>query len=443
MVLEKLKSILGMGKEKEEEKPKGREPVEIQKISLEELREKVEKKKNNPIREADADIVDLLERISNIETKIKNLSGELANAKTEEEVHPNVYKSAKEARRLLLQKVDRAIEKIDVPSEKEWDKLLNFNRSLQDAVNLLKNAQLNHGGQAATVFEEKVSKFNRLTEKIQPLSKELNASLRKIKLNLDELNEILEDINKRENLIERKKETQDALEELRNRKQEIEKEYDRVNDSLESLKRSDRFEELENMKEEIEELYRQKDEIKADIEATVSQLKRPLRKMDKMIERDEHMVSREVLEALESYLEEPVQTALREEEGLPKFRSMVKELEEVLDGEMELEDRERRKRLDEVRNILQNKKLVSLQNKFFEIEDKQKELKEEIDSSSLLEKKERLEESLEKEESKLNKVKERINNSEEKLRNIKEQIESTNERIIKKTKSLFDLRVEI
>ncbi len=443
MVLEKLKSILGIGEGEEKEKVEEREPVKLQKISLEELRGKIEKKKNNPIQESDAEIVSLIERISDIETKIKNLSSELANAEPEEEVHPNVYKSAKEARRLLLQKMDRAIEKIEVPTEREWNKLLDFNRSLQDAVNLLKNARLNHGGQASTVFGEKVSKFDRLTEKIQPLSKELNTSLRKIKLNLDELDELLEDINRRENIIERIKKTEDALEELRNQKKEIEKEYNRVKDSLESLKRSDRFEELENMKEEIEGLSQQKDEIKADMEATVSQLKRPLRKMDKMIERDDHMVSKDVLEALESYLEEPAQTALREEEGLPKFRSMVEELEDVLEEKMELEDRERKKRLNEVRKILENEKLVSLQNRFFETEDKQKELKKEIDSSSLLEKKERLEKSLEKEESKLNKVKDRIDKSEDKLRDLKEQIKSTSERIEEKAKSLFDIRVEI
>lgn len=440
MVFQKIKDILGMGEKEKEEKP---EAEQLQRLSLEKLRKKVEDRKSHPIQKSEADIGSILGKISEAKKEIENLSSDLASAEPDEEIHPNVYKSAKEARRLLLQKMDRAVEKIDTPSKEEWRKLLDFNRSLQDAVNLLKNANLNHGGQAATVFEEEVNRLTRLIDKIQPLSSELNTSLRKIKLNLDDLGEILEEISRREDLLDRKRDLKDGLEELKNQKGEIEKEYKRVADSLDSLKRSDRFEELKEMKGEIKELSQQKDQIRGKIETTISKLKRPLRKMNKMIERDEHMVGKEVLDALDSYLKEPVETTLSEEEGLPKFRSMLKELENVLQGKMKLDDRERGKRLQEVRDILQKNKLSELQEKFFEIESGQTELKKERKSSSLLEKKERLENSFEKKKSNLSKVEKRIKESEKELRDIRRQIKEANEKIQERAKSLFDIEVEI
>jgi len=213
-------------------------------------------------------------------------------------------------------------------------------------------------------------------------------------------------------------------------------------DSLESLKRSQRFRELKEIKEKREKLAQEKKRIRKKIESKISSLARPLRKMSKLIEKDEHMVGTEVLKALDSYLEDPVEAALSEEEELPRFKAMIRELESVLESKMKLGERERRKRLEEVRDIIENRKVKNLREKYFESEDERKSLKKERESSPLLEKKERLEKSIRSEKSRLDGIKEKIEDAQEELSKIREDVQNNGDKIKEKAKSIFDAEVK-
>lgn len=435
MVFEKLKDLLG-GEEGE------KKPERVERLSIEEVRKRLKERRRRSIQETEKNVQPLLEKISNIRGKIEDLSDSLATAESSEEVHPNIYKSAREAQRLLLRKVDRATGGIKIPSESNWEELLDFNRSLQDVNNLLKNATVSHGSQVAILFGSKVDRLKRLTDGLKSLSKELNTSLRKRNLKLEKLDGLLEDISERENLLEREENLRGGIEELKDRKQEIQESYAKTKSSLESLKRSQRFEELEEIKQKRKELARQRKKIRKKIDSTISDLARPIRKMDKLIERNEHMVSREVLDALDSYLDNPVQAALSEEEGLPKFNAMLQELEGLLEGKMKLSNRERRKRLEEVQDIIENRKVAGFRGKYFQIENKQEELEEERKSSPLLEKKNRLEGSMRDKESELNGVKGKIEESESKLSRIEGQIKSKSEKIREAAKSILEVEIK-
>ncbi|KXA91515.1 hypothetical protein AKJ64_04690 [candidate division MSBL1 archaeon SCGC-AAA259E17] len=100
------------------------------------------------------------------------------------------------------------------------------------------------------------------------------------------------------------------------------------------------------------------------------------------------MVSSKVLEAVDLYQSDPVRAALEEEEDLPKLSAMLQELESVLEGKMELGEREREKRLEEVEDIIENGKVKKLREDCHQAESKIDNLKRERKESPLLEKKE-------------------------------------------------------
>lgn len=436
MVFEKLKKVLTGGRREEEEKPKIAEE-----LSIGETKERLKRGKDRSVKEVEKDLQPLLEKISNLQEKIKKIGNSLESSESTEEVHPSIYKSSREAQRLLLKKVNRAVESAEIPLEPDWGDLLSFNRSLQDANNLLKNAIVSHGNQVAMLFEGKVDRLRRLLDRLQTMSKDLNTALRKKKLELDDFDDLSEDISERERFLEKEKNLRKEKKELEKREQEIESNLEKKESSLESLKRSQRFKELEEIEQKIKELARRKKNIRKKIDSKISDLARPLRKMDKLIERNEHMVSRKVLDGLDSYLNSPVKTALSEDNGLPKLRAVLQELEDVLHGKMQLSDRERRKRLEEVRDIIENEKIERLRKRYFQVDSELKGLRQERESSPLLEKKSRLEKSVQRRELELKSVEKRMSNVQEELFEITEQIKDLTGEIKRKAKSLLDVEI--
>lgn len=438
MILEKLKSIFGVEEERKEEE----KLPEEKKLSIEEVRERVTKKKNLSKRETKSNLQSTLEKISNVRRKIKDLRKDLKSAEPSEEVHPNIYKSAREAQRLLLKKIGRASGEMEVPSDPNWNSLLNFNRDLQNAGNLLRNSIISHGNQVSALFEGKVGKLKRLTDTLKSLSKELNTTLRKRKLELDDFDKFLNDISERDHLLDEKDKIERQIKDLENRKTKVEEDLSKKESSLESLKKSSRFEELEKSKQKREKYEQRKKRIRRKINSTISDLFRPLRKMDKMIERDEHMVNKEVLDALDMYLDDPVETVLSESEDLPKLKSMLRELKDLLREKMKLSDRERKKRLEEVREIIENKKVEKLRDEYFRIKENQKKLKRERESSSLLVKKNKLEDSIQDKKSELKKLENKIDDLKEELGKIKSQTKNKEKEIQEKTRTLLNAEIE-
>ncbi len=415
---------------------------EKEELSIGEVKERIKNKKSHLLQDTEKDYQPILEKVSNIRKKMESLNKDLENAEPEEEVHPNIYKSANEGRRLLINKVDRAVEKLEVPSDPTWNDLLGFNESLLDAVNLLENAKFSHGEQVAALFENELSRMSRLVRSLSSVSNELNDSLRKVKSKSEDLEDIKNKIENRENLMSKRDHLEEKIDILRNKKEEMEYEIEKEREKLLSLKKSDRFKELDDIKGEIDELSHKKEKIRKEIDSNISELARPLRKMSKMIERDEHMVSSEVLEAIDLYQENPVQAALEEEEGLPKLKAMLRELEGVLEDKMKLSNREREKRLEEVRYMIESEKVKRLREDYLRAVKEVENLKKEIDDSPLLEKKERLETSIKNKKLEIEEFEEKITKKEEELKDVNEQIGERSRDILEKVDSVLGVRVE-
>lgn len=441
MVFNKLKKFLLGGDEKESEQKK--EEQEKESLSVEEVKERLRNEKSKPIDQIEEDVQPLLDEISDLKDKIEKLNQEIKNAEPEEEVHPKIYKSAEEARKLFSSKIKRALEKMETPNETNWDKLLNFNRKLQDAVNLLKNAKISHGEQISALFGEKMSKFNRLANNLQSISKDLNSDLREKKLKIDDFEELLEKIEKREELLENLEKSKEELESLKEENVSIQENLEEEKDSLQSLKKSERYEELEKIENRMDELSQKKEKKLKKIESKISSLARPLRKLSKMVERDEHMVDSAVLDGLDVYLDGSIESAIFEQDNdLKKLNRTLKELENVLEDKMKLSDRERKKRLDEVEEILDKKIVKNLKDDYLETEKEIEDLKEEKEKSSLLKKKERLENKIENKKSELKNIEEKKEELDGEINNLEDEINEKSVEIRDEAESILGVWVE-
>ena len=154
MVFEKIKKIfLGQPEERE-----------VRKLTLEELEKEARKLKREALENARRNTEPLLERITRIKENIISLVESLAQAESTEEVHPRLYKSAIEARRLLVDKATRAAKEINPPSRPTWQELMDFNRSLARASNLLSESSISHGRYVGTLFRREMQQLMQLTD---------------------------------------------------------------------------------------------------------------------------------------------------------------------------------------------------------------------------------------------------------------------------------------
>ncbi|KXA90816.1 hypothetical protein AKJ57_03620 [candidate division MSBL1 archaeon SCGC-AAA259A05] len=159
-------------------------------------------------------------------------------------------------------------------------------------------------------------------------------------------------------------------------------------------------------------------------------------------ERNERMVSCKVLEAIDLYQSDPVRAALEEEEDLPKLSAMLQELESELEGKMELGEREREKRLEEVEDIIENGKVKKLREDCHQAESKIDNLKRERKESPLLEKKERLEGSIRSKKSEIREVEKKIGERVEELDEVSDRIDGKSVEVQEKVDSALGVQVK-
>ncbi|MFW6386032.1 MAG: hypothetical protein ACOCZP_02645 [Candidatus Hadarchaeota archaeon] len=435
MVLEKIKKLFS-GKEKKEEKKK------IQNITVEEAKKKIKEEKERIKNKKLDEMGPIIRDIDNLKVKIDEFTEEFKNAQSKEKVHPSIRKTANEARRLFLKKIDRAEQKIKTPEAPDWGDLLEIKNSLGEVINLLNNARSSHGQQINALYETELRKFHNLLKKLQDYHQKISPELSNVNSKIENLNDTSDRIKSIDRLKSKKNSLKSKIKNLREKKEKKKEKISEKRNSLKSLKKSDRHRELEEMKRDIEELSKKRDNYLSRIKSEIKDLDRPLRKLNKMIERKEEMVSKEVMDGINSYLNDPVKAALSESEGFPNLKATLKELNEVLPDKMNLDRRERNKHLNKVEKLLEENVILNLRKKYQKTEKEIKELKEEIENSSLLSKKSRLENEIEKLESEIEKINADIDKTDKEISKTEKEIKKKSEKVKRKFKGIFDLKIK-
>lgn len=419
------------------------EEPEVRRLTLDELKKEIIERKEDLKSKAEADLEAPLKRIIKTSDRIGRLIDDLEDAETSEEVHPRIYKSASEEKRLLIKKTRRALKKLEAPSSPTWGRLNKFSQSLSRSMNLLGEASSSHRLRVATLFEGRMKRLGDLLDNLQTASKDFNETLTNTNTRLNELDELSSTLSERDDLLRRSTALEKRIDSLKRRINDKQEALRKTRDSLEGLKKSDQFELLEESKEKRKRIKSKLNRIENSIQSSVSGISRPLRKMKKMIQREEYATSYDVLDALNSYLSDPFEAAKSEEEGLPKLRAMLQELKGLMEGEMKLSDRERRKKLETVEKLLEEHTVSKLLSEYREKKREMIELKEKRTESPLLKRKRELERSLKSTKSNLESTEKNLDEAKERLTKTKEDLAQKTERLRESSKSIFNAEIQL
>lgn len=425
MVFEKLKKIF---KGEPEER-------EIRALSLDELEKEIGGLKKDAIGGAERAAGPLLERLATLRDRLRAEAEALSRAESREEVHPRLYKSAGEARRLLIDKMSRAADGMDPPSKPTWEDLQSFNPALTRAVNLLSSAAVSHGRYVGMLFGREMQVIGELTQRAQVAAGRLNDALEGAKSRIRELDETSSAVKQYRGLVQRSKTLRDRQESLEARAEELKKAQAGKAKELKRLTKGDDFRKLEDLKKRRAEIEEDLKEVQSSINSTVSSIARPLRKMRKLAMAGEYPLDRETHNGLDSYLDDPFQAAFSEAEGLPKFASILQHLQKVIqDEKIKLRSRERRKKLEHINELLERRALAGLREKHERLEAELKAAREKYEQSPLLKQRSQLESSLESHKSDLKRTKDEIAAAREELGEVQRELEEIKQKI-KKTAS--------
>jgi predicted nucleic acid-binding Zn-ribbon protein len=433
MVFEKLKKIF---------KGEPEEP-EVRALSLDELEKEIESLKKDAISGVENASAPMLEELSTLRNRLKDEAETLSGAETKEEVHPRLYKSAGEAKRLLIDKISRATDGMDPPSEVTWENLQSFNSALTRGVNLLGRAVTSHGRYVGMLFGQEMQMIGRLAQRAQGAASRLNDALEHAKSRIHEFDEISSAVGRYRELVQRSQALRGRLKSLEARAGELQKAQAKETEEIEHLTKSDDFRKLEDLEKRRSRIEGELKGVQSSINSTVSSIARPLRKMRKLATAGEYPLDRGAHKALDSYLDDPFRAAFSETDDLPNFASILQHLQKVIQEEkIKLRPRERRKKLGHIKELLQHRTLAGLREKYTRLEGELKAAREEYEQSSLLKRKSQLEKSLEGYRSELKRSKDETAAAQEELGEAQGELEGTKQKIKEAASKILGVQIK-
>jgi len=420
MVFEKLKKIF----RGEPEEP------EVRVLSLDEFEKEIKSLKKDAISGAENASAPMLEELSTLRNRLKEEAEILSGAETKEEVHPRLYKSGGEAKRLLIDKISRATDGMEPPSEATWENLQSFNSNLARAVNLLGKATTSHGRYVGMLFGQEMQMIGRLAQRTQGAAGRLNGALEHAKSRIQELDEISSAVGRYRELVQRSETLRNRLKSLEARAGELQKAQAKEAEEIEHLTKSDDFRKLEDLEKRRSKLEGELKGVQSSINSTVSSIARPLRKMRKLATAGEYPLDRGTHKALDSYLDDPFRTAFSEADDLPNFASILQHLQKVIKEEkIKLRPRERRKKLEQIEELLERRTLAGLREKHARLEAELKAAREKYEQSPLLKQRSQLERSLEEHRSGLKRTEDEAAAAQEELGEAQGELEGVKQKI--------------
>jgi hypothetical protein len=377
-------------------KPKAPPEIpEVKKFTLDSLESEIgnlKKRKFEAIKETAKPKIDgITEACNNIKKSVENLE----KAEITEAVHPRIEKTTLEARRLLIDKVNRAFEGVSWPHDLTWQSLSAFNDSVTRAVNLLIRANVMHGRFAATLFKQQVRDLSYSIRRLHELVIGLDEFLKEKGDEFRALEEVSSKIAEQRDLLQRIESLHVRRKSLGQQAKDLENELVAKKKELEKLVVSKDFKQLEDFKRELKRIEGELLELKSEVVRIFSSLGRPLKKMRKLWLTEEHQASREQTQTLELCLADPFEAFLADEKGLPTLTSLLRVLGDSIEsGKIPFDPREQRKKLGEVREVLERGTLLELKEKYTKLLAEKNARKRKYETSPLLKEKARLERSL-------------------------------------------------
>lgn len=385
-------------------KPKPPPTAEVKELSLDSIEEEIKRLKEAKLEVVKGEMRPLVEEITRACENIRASAKILAQAESSKEVYVGLDKSSREARRLFVDKVTRAVEGLERPRELTWQSLLAFSDSLNRTINQLTGAGVVHGRYASVLFGQHFQNAHQSIRQLQDLGAQFRAA---IEVKKDEVR-LLDDTSAQ---INHQKDTAQRIANLRSQKQALENRAKSLESHLEAeavesnkLTGSQEMKDAQKIYDALEQITQRIARLKGEAASAISSLQRPFKKMKKLALDGKHPLNREKSKLLDLCIDEPLGAFLSDEVDLPMLTALVQELKGAIDeGQIELNPRERRKRLEQIQSMLSGE-LLELRREYDKTSAEKVEKEQEYMNSPVLKQKSEIEKSLKSHRSELEKI---------------------------------------
>jgi len=381
-------------------KPKPPEP-QVEKLSVDSLEERTNKLKREKLAEAQSTLNIMLDRLSEERAALLKELKTLSDAKPTDEAYPGLHKTALEARRLLTEKLTRAITSIQRRGEFSTDDLAILDGKLTKMVNLMTDAIATHGRHVRALFGPRLNAIELRLRRLHGLVREVHALIEGTRGGMRSLDLISSKISSQRELLHRIESMRTDAKSLENQVTMLKKLIENESDQLARLINSEEFKSLDASGRELERIEREIAQVKDATSSAISGVSRPLRKMEKLVRAGEYQMDREMVKVLELCIENPLEV-LSSNEKIASTDALLQKMIELLEeGKISMDDRERKKRMELARGLLDEKKILKLKERLTLLCDRREIQTRAREQTSLFKQKAELEGSIEKHKSDL------------------------------------------
>lgn len=323
----------------------------VERLSLDTLRERVGKLRVEKLENIKPRINVVLDEIAKKREALLNELKALADASSSEEVHPRLMKTATEAKKLFVEKMTRALADIGHRPELSADAIAAFDGRLTKATNLIADTMVTHGRYVRTVFGHRFSAVQSCLRELHEMAEQAHVVIGEVIRENKNFDLILSEMESQMKLAQNVGETLDAIKSLEQRAMETEERLGKEKERLIQITSSEEFKRVTDSKQELDRIEAEMSRVEGEVVSAMSDLSRPLRKLERLVASGRHHMDRELIKTLELCINSP-SAVLFLDEKIADVEALLREATKLLaDGKIELDERERRKKLERIREL--------------------------------------------------------------------------------------------
>jgi hypothetical protein len=420
-------------------RPPPQKPV-LDKLDLDALRERVNKLRKEKLETVKPTLNAVLEETAKVRGILLNDLKKLAEAKPSEEVHPGLLKTCAEAKKLLTEKMTRALADIERSTELTTGALEAFDGKLTKAINLTTDATAIHGRYVGTIFGPEFAAVRSSLRRLNEPVEQAHTTIEGILSERRTLDSISSEINSHVELIQYVKKTQDDIKSLEGLSKEIEERVKNEREQLKQLKSSEEFERAVETMRELKQTELEINHVKGEIMSAFSDISRPLRKLEKLVSSGGHQMDREKIKTLDLCISNPLEI-ISSDEKIQVAEKLLQETAKLLeDGKIKLNEKERRKKLERIRKLAARLKEFK---RYLELLNQRLEVQRQALEHPIQKQISKLEQSVTQHESELNNIKKSIEDLDQKTKLTEKEIEEKRANLEKLAGEIIGAKVEL
>ncbi|KUO42395.1 MAG: hypothetical protein APZ16_02880 [Candidatus Hadarchaeum yellowstonense] len=331
-------------------RPPPPEPA-VESFSLDSLKDRVTKMMEEKMEKARSQLTPLTAEINRACAALATALKELYNSDPDEEVHLGLMKSAMEARKLIYDKISRSLGYLNCPQELTSDSLIKFNERISKATDTIADAMKTHGRYVRAVFGQKYLEFESCLRELHEVTIRAQSCITETTGEIQRLNSILSEISLYHQTTREMDQIGEKIKSLRERVNGLEAKINEGSSQLTGLKSSPEFKRATGSAEEFERIKQEISRRREIAAGLISELNRPLRKLEKLVRSGEHRMAPELQKILEVSIKDPA-GVIASEETIAAFERLLREAAEIVNsGKIDLDKRERKNLLDAARDL--------------------------------------------------------------------------------------------